>query len=812
MTAVATYTDRRGIASTLRAQTENDVEAKAVKNQAPKFYKVGVNTTGTIADNAAENTKRTPQNEASTYVRYVLEGKHPRNVRTTKLAARNYEATTDGTDNNTAAVVNPYDSFQTQDNLDADPVAFSHDAPSLHLSLSGDDAKYFEIPLAADTDATPNKARGLIRTKVALDYEKKRTYTFTVTATDPAGLTDTATVTIHALDVPEIKGLEQRMRVPENTFEITDLSVADPPDISLGGIKWSLLTASGDPVTDPVHNRNHADSVDCQYEDTGVNEKLCDDFRFSNFNTANTTLLFAIGTGAKHDAPDFEKPADMAGERLDTTNAVAADNVYEIRVRAAFANLRSQQGDPIPANHPTPQDDERQDKTVWIRVDDVDEAPAFRNDSYERSVEENTDDALPVIAINRLVGATVPATDPEYGYMAGRQYGKKLNYSPSLPEAYKEMFQIVPGTGQILTKSRVNYEALNLKESGPQGGQYKTITGPEVTATDTADRYGKIVGPVPVIPRDAPKKAAPNSDATNVNVIVNDVNETPLIMEVIVKAGTTEVSQFSEDREDTAAGKTVGSYEVEGGDELDTATVTWSVEGPDAADFSIGSDGVLTINSVPDFENPTDRDEDPATDGDQGKGDNVYKVTVKATFGSEEATRAVTVTVTDVEEEVDPSNVAPEFADATTTRRIAENTAAGTNIGDPVAATDSNSGDVLVYSLSGTDAVSFSIGLNTGQLQTLAPLNYETKNTYNVVVTATDPDGESDTTAVTINVTDVDEGVPAIPAIVDEYDSDNSGKIEIDELFKAIDDYFDVDIELSIDDLFAVIDAYFREG
>ena len=29
-------------------------------------------------------------------------------------------------------------------------------------------------------------------------------------------------------------------------------------------------------------------------------------------------------------------------------------------------------------------------------------------------------------------------------------------------------------------------------------------------------------------------------------------------------------------------------------------------------------------------------------------------------------------------------------------------------------------------------------------------------------------------------------------------------------MFKAIDDYFDVDIELSIDDLFAVIDAYFE--
>ena len=42
--------------------------------------------------------------------------------------------------------------------------------------------------------------------------------------------------------------------------------------------------------------------------------------------------------------------------------------------------------------------------------------------------------------------------------------------------------------------------------------------------------------------------------------------------------------------------------------------------------------------------------------------------------------------------------------------------------------------------------------------------------------------------------------------------TDGTPGIQIDELFDAIDDYFDVDIELSIDELFAVIDAYFREG
>ena len=74
-------------------------------------------------------------------------------------------------------------------------------------------------------------------------------------------------------------------------------------------------------------------------------------------------------------------------------------------------------------------------------------------------------------------------------------------------------------------------------------------------------------------------------------------------------------------------------------------------------------------------------------------------------------------------------NVAPEFPSATATRMVAENTAAGENIGTPVRATDANE-DSLTYRLSGTDAASFDIDTATGQLMTLAALDYETKATY----------------------------------------------------------------------------------
>ena len=89
-----------------------------------------------------------------------------------------------------------------------------------------------------------------------------------------------------------------------------------------------------------------------------------------------------------------------------------------------------------------------------------------------------------------------------------------------------------------------------------------------------------------------------------------------------------------------------------------------------------------------------------------------------------------------------------------TTRSVAENTAAGTDIGAPVAAT-AYSGTVT-YTLGGTDAASFDIVPATGQLQTKAALDYETRSSYEVTVTATDSGGTTDI-AVTINVINVIE-------------------------------------------------------
>ena len=132
---------------------------------------------------------------------------------------------------------------------------------------------------------------------------------------------------------------------------------------------------------------------------------------------------------------------------------------------------------------------------------------------------------------------------------------------------------------------------------------------------------------------------------------------------------------------------------------------------------------------------------------------------------------------------------------------VAENTAAGTAIGDPVAATDPDRGDqeTVVYTLGGADMASFAIDSATGQLSTSAPLDYETKNEFTVTVTATDDDEASSMIYVTIMVTD--EGLPT------PYDANEDGVLDSDEVIQAVADYFAGTIDAPT--VLGVVEDYF---
>ena len=71
------------------------------------------------------------------------------------------------------------------------------------------------------------------------------------------------------------------------------------------------------------------------------------------------------------------------------------------------------------------------------------------------------------------------------------------------------------------------------------------------------------------------------------------------------------------------------------------------------------------------------------------------------------------------------NNLPPAFPAETTTRAVLEEMPKGTDIGNPVTATDKDSGEMLTYWLAGTDASKFAIDAGTGQLMVNVELNYE---------------------------------------------------------------------------------------
>ena len=121
----------------------------------------------------------------------------------------------------------------------------------------------------------------------------------------------------------------------------------------------------------------------------------------------------------------------------------------------------------------------------------------------------------------------------------------------------------------------------------------------------------------------------------------------------------------------------------------------------------------------------------------------------------------------------DPANAAPEFVEGATAVRYVEEdddsdqpNRAPKTIGATLMIKDADGMTATshTWTLSGTDAASFSIRAATGQLMTKAPLDYEDKDTYTVVVTVDDGSGESNATeeiTVTIEVKDLD-GKPVI--------------------------------------------------
>ena len=748
----------------------NPVRKKVSPNIIPPvFYKDGIDT-GLPAERILGNV-------ATTYTRYVEE-----NMDADSPVVVNPDGVT------AATIVNSADDVRAYDTVTPD------DDDKLQYDLGGTDKAYFKLSIV---DNVPT-----IQTTKKLDHEASDDYRVRVMVRDPSGRAVDATVNviIHVVDVdeaPKITG-DRDIYYKETDTVPLRFSGADPDGPTLGpkAITWEL---SGD--DDDTANFNHTQKTGPQ-----------------------TTLTFTK-------QPDFEKPADEG-----------ANNTYQVILKATVAGTTPSTCDP---GESTQLDCVEQ--AVSIHVTDVPEAPDFKDAATTRSIAENTKLSGDQ-GILRKVGTAVTAVDSDDPPDVDGNTGNSLTYSLSGTDA--GYFTIVPATGQILTTKLLDHEIKN---------SFSVV----VTATDLTKRKDSINVTISVTDVVEPP--------TNVDLTITAQKEVLRYAESLniavgeytasgVNAATARWTLEGTDAGDFMVSPSTGASVMvkfrsppdfengkgSEGDNNEVYKVTLKVTDPTDDTITNTREVTVTVtNAQEDGEillsppSPVVGSEVTATLSDEDGGitgvawtwetssdnstwiaatgatdavttstytpvvDGYLRATASYTDGYGPGNSVMSMPATVAAED---TNVAPEFTSGeSTTRSIDENTAAGANIGAPVAATDANIADILTYSLEGTDAASFRIDGSTGQLRTFAALDYETKDTYSVVVRASDPARESDTIDVTINVTDM---VDEAPTAVETYDTDGTQGIQIDELFDAIDDYFDG--MLDIDGLFEVIDAYFE--
>ena len=701
---------------------------------------------------------------------------------------------------------------------EADDVALEDDITNdiLTYSLSGADKVAFVIvgsienPTYYDPDGpgpvVPIDEQGALvfRYPPRLDYETQREYRVIVTATDPSGDHDSVTVNVNITNVNEEPEWVKKPGMPvytENEKGNVATYLAEDPETS--GVTYSLVTAPG-PVAGT--NVDRATGVPAGDDEVGAGE--FEDHALFNLSSTRGTLTFK-------ESPNYEDPKDVATA---ADGAAAGDNMYQVVVKAEVADDENPRHATI--------------RKVTVTVINVNEAPVFFETTDTLEISENPDDPEKeatsergeLYLLNRGVGkpaANLPAApDLDLGipvvavdddntwtaenYLGGTgtrvtrpvQLIDGLTYE--LMGADAGLFDIVPATGQILTKEKLDYEAK------------KTHTV-RVKATDPWGLWDNI----------------------DVTINVTDVDEAP-VSGLLTLTGN-ESHTYAENGVDT----TLGIYKFSG---ARTGTPAWTLEGADADYFmlerSSSTSRTLKFKESPNYEMPRGQAVSAANTYP-------YMVTVKVSAGNEMNTRDVTVTVTNVEEpgmvklsstggkvgtpltaaltdddivmgpiewlwsrvdratgnstpitgarsssytpvaaDVDnllmvtasytdgtgsgqsasdsittpvaDANAAPEFAAVTATHEVAENMSPGTLVGSPVTATDPN-GNNLTYRVSGVDAASFTVD-DDGQLETSARFDYEAKSSYSVTITATDPEGLSGSIAVTVNVTNVDEG------------------------------------------------------
>ena len=616
---------------------------------------------------------------------------------------------------NDAPTVTGRTSTNYPENGDAPVATYSasdpDDAPRFIWSLSGADAEDFAI-----------SEEGVLTFRSNPDYEiprdtgRDRTHDLTINVSDGflTGSLD-VTVTVTNVDEPLVIRGDDRLTYPEDrSGSVASYTAIDPEGET--DIDWSL---SGTDAAD--------------------------------------FAIIASGVLTFQEAPDYEHPRDSG-----------QDNIYDFLIEATLGTDKSA-------------------RAVTVMVTNVEESPAFPDDlDTDLSVDEDVN-----VGVN--VGVALEASDGD---------NDALTYSLV---SHSDVFEITTG-GQLRTRAALDHETtsvhllvVGVTDGKDASGNADNANDDSVTVTVTVDDVNEtpsLTGQTSI--------TLPEGGVTFVgNYLANDQDsgdsigwslagtdagdfaiengilsfgenpdfESPAdsgrnnIYNIVVRVsdGKNRDGQTDTRIDATLAVTVTVSNEEEAGTltltsnqpQVDTA-LTATLTDPDGGITALNWQWQVNDNGAwSNIAGATSARYTPVA-ADEGK-----RLRVTASYRDGHGSgKTATAELPNAVQTAPAANTPPEFATTSTSRSVDENTPANRDIGVPVAAADN---EPLTYTLTGTDASSFTINSSTGQLRTHAALDYERKSSYAVVVTATDSSGAVDTISVTINVTDLNER-PSFPA------------------------------------------------
>ena len=599
---------------------------------------------------------------------------------------------------------------------------------TLSYSISGTDSSYFTI----------DPSSGDLNFNTAPDYEspsddgKDNTYELSITATDSMAkqAQQSLTISINNLNdnAPQFDLSANSFDVAENTTAVTTVSASD---------------ADGDDLTFSLTN-----STD------------------SNLFTLDSTS----GALAFISAPDFETPQDSN-----------ADNTYDLELNVFDgANTTTQ--------------------SISVTVTNVDESPSFASASQSLSVSENSSGAV----------YQAQASDPEQA---------TLTYSASGTDA--ELFTINSSSGELSFKTPPDFETpgdsgadntynltITATDGASQASQSLSIT---VTNVNEAPSFASTSVSLDIDENDAsfthivdsaddpdqgetltyqlggddaadfnfdsstrslsfantPDFETPadqdSDNAYQIDIIASDGEyETTQSIAIVVTDLNDEAPQFTSasslvlDYTSVVVGTTIYTAQATDADAGDS--VVYTLGGADSSAFSFdSSSGELAFTQLPSLDSPQD-----------DNGDNSYELVITATDSagnSNDLDLSINV--------VDDTGSAPTFDQASVSINVDENTASSVYTAQ---ATDSDPGDTLTYSISGTDSSLFTINPSSGDLSFQSAPDYENPsdsdadNTYELTITATDSIGKQATQSLAITVTNINDNAPQFALSANSFD------------------------------------------